>query len=1143
MSMHNSNIVKCTCLLLSLISATVLPLRADDSDYSRNIKPLLKARCFACHGALKQEAGLRLDTGELIRKGSENGSVVDVENPKASELLIRISADDDSIRMPPIGHPLTSEEQQLFASWITAGAQSPANESREEDPREHWAFIKPIRPDVPATNNQEWVFNSIDAFVLSRAEHAGLNMSRNASPAHLLRRLHIDLTGLPPTPEQIKEFTADPTQDRYEEVVKHLLDSDAYAERWGRHWMDIWRYSDWYGRRNLDDVRNSAPQIWRWRDWIIESLRNDKGYDQMLREMLAADELHPNDDSTWPATGYLIRSYYSLNLNEWMRHNVEYTAKAFMGLTVNCAHCHDHKYDPIEHDDYFRLRAFFEPMGVRQDQVSGQDYPGEFPPYTYGGSRPVTRDGMVRIFDEASEKPTWFYTDGDERNKKRDRGSIPPGVPEFIDVPFPEITPITLPIYAWNPGSRPHIQQEHLKKAEKELEDARTAHDQTKSSVSDNTELKRQLDAAELEFDTALESAIANGESGPIDGDQSVLLDATEGRFILHHSFPGFTKLVEGAELTFEFTILQDKHFNFQLAQNTETHRTALYLGFVEGAIRGYQPGTHTELTLGRYDVSKDERRLKVRLTIHEESDTARVHIKETSTDKIIVNDVPIALNGWNSAKHKNQPITFDTRTGSKVLLDNVTFKSDDFSFSSGFEPPLFSDGMTPVGTQDWYLSKTGNVAPAFAAVSRLGEVTSAKPAYEALQTIRSRLANQDLPHRAAALRLAAATETLATIEAIVEADTAVRDGLTDEEFSQLAKVALDMRIKSDIAVAEAELAEAMLAQFKAGELGKDDDGREAAIKQAADAVTAAEAILKTANNMNPTKFSKNYYRGLSPSTSKTSTGRRAALANWITDKRHPLTPRVAVNHIWGRHFHQPIVSSVTDFGRNGRPPSHPQLLDWLAIELIENNWSMKHIHNLIVTSHVYQQSSSQTAMEANEQIDPDNILLWRMNQGRMEAEVVRDSILAIGKTLDTTVGGQVLLNTTMNETTRRSLYYEVYPEAGGNSKMSELFDPPNPTECYRRSVSVVPQQALAMSNGTIIHSNSLAVAKELADADDSQFISDAFLLILNRRPTDQEQQLAQKYLTHRAEELDTQVRRQGLIRALFNHNDFISIR
>ena len=203
MSMHNSNLIKCTCLLLSLISATVLPLRADDGDYSRDIKPLLKARCFACHGALKQEAGLRLDTGELIRKGSENGSVVDVENPKASELVMRISTDDDSIRMPPIGHPLTDEEQQLFVSWITAGAHSPANESQEEDPREHWAFIKPIRPDVPATNNQEWVFNSIDAFVLSRAEHAGLNMSRNASPAHLLRRLHIDLTGLPPTPEKI----------------------------------------------------------------------------------------------------------------------------------------------------------------------------------------------------------------------------------------------------------------------------------------------------------------------------------------------------------------------------------------------------------------------------------------------------------------------------------------------------------------------------------------------------------------------------------------------------------------------------------------------------------------------------------------------------------------------------------------------------------------------------------------------------------------------------------------------------------------------------------------------------------------------------------------------------------------------------
>ena len=229
--------------------------------------------------------------------------------------------------------------------------------------------------------------------------------------------------------------------------------------------MDVWRYSDWYGRRYVPDVWNSAPQVWRWRDWIVRSLNEDHGYDRMLQEMLAADEICPADYQADHATGYLIRNWYALNPNDWMRNIVEHTGKAFLGLTFNCAHCHDHKYDPIAQEDYFRFRAFFEPIGIRQDRVPGEADPGAFQEYDYGKLRKIQRLGAVRIFDQNPEAPTWFYTGGDERNRVKDRGSIAPGVPAFLAEGLPKIEPVALPPPAWYPGLRSGIQDMLLAEA------------------------------------------------------------------------------------------------------------------------------------------------------------------------------------------------------------------------------------------------------------------------------------------------------------------------------------------------------------------------------------------------------------------------------------------------------------------------------------------------------------------------------------------------------------------------------------------------------------------------------------------------------------------------------------------------------
>src|SRR5262245_899990 len=471
------------------------------ANYARDAKPILKQRCFACHGALKQKSGLRLDTAAQLLRGGDGGPVVVPRSVAESLLVEKIEARDEKERMPPEGLPLTAQQIALIRAWIEQGAAAPAKEEPEPDPREHWAFQKPVRAALASSGRPGPAENPIDRFVLARLQEGGLAARPLAEKPLLLRRVSLDLIGLPPTREELQAFLADDSPDAWTRVVDRLLGDPRYGERWGRHWMDVWRYSDWYGRRHVPDVWNSAPQIWRWRDWIIHSLNADHGYDRMLREMLAADEVCPEDDEAAVATGYLIRNWYALNPNDWMRSTVEHTGKAFLGLTFNCAHCHDHKYDPITQEDYFRLRAFFEPIGVRQDRVPGEADPGPFQEYSYSVLRKIQRLGAVRIFDKTPDAPTWLYTGGDERNRVKERGSIAPGVPAFLAEPPPQITPVELPPSASHPGLRLAIQEMLLSEARRAIvqADAETAAARSAGSEVPQ-ELRERLVQAEAEY-------------------------------------------------------------------------------------------------------------------------------------------------------------------------------------------------------------------------------------------------------------------------------------------------------------------------------------------------------------------------------------------------------------------------------------------------------------------------------------------------------------------------------------------------------------------------------------------------------------------------------------------------------------------
>lgn len=913
--MQKSSAFICLAFCLPALAAADEPV-----DYAKHIKPLLKSRCFACHGALKQKAGLRLDAGMLIHKGSESGAVIEPGKSGESLLIDAVTGANGAAHMPPAdeGAPLTPEEVAKLRAWIDAGAVYPESDPPETDPRAHWAFQVPVRPAVPAVA-ADWSANPLDAFIAAEHQQRGLVAAPLADKGTLLRRVTLDLTGLPPTREELHAFLADGSPDAYEKVVERLLDSPQHGERWGRHWMDVWRYSDWYGRRMENDVRNSDPQIWRWRDWIVQSLNADKGYDRMVQEMLAADEIAPGDDELVVATGFLVRNWYSLNYNQWMRDQVEHTGKAFLGLTFNCAHCHDHKYDPITHEEYFRFRAFFEPLELRRDRVANEPDPGPFKKYIYASSTAPLKSGLIRVFDEKLDAQTFVYRLGDEREIVKDKPPVEPGAPAFLGGEQLAIEPVVLPPVAWYPGLKPFIAAEDLVK----------------------------LSAAQK----AAADALVSAQQANAAADQLRILE---------------TKLAAAAA---------------QLAS------------------------------------------LQARIA----ADSAKYGSTGTSADEL-------------------------SKAASRAERD---------------------------------------------------------------ATVRT------------------AESTLAQEDAALAAAKAKADGLPDGEEKTKA------------------VAAATAAQQK----------RDAAAKALEQAQQAAQGDASA-------------YTPLSPVYPDKSTGRRTALAKWITNRQNPLTARVAVNHIWLRHFGRPLVESVFDFGRNGKPPSHPQLLDWLAVEFMERGWSMKHIHRLIVTSRDYRLDSRVgETQRASLERDPENRSLWRFAPRRLEAEAVRDCVLAASGQLDRTIGGMQLENGQEEASTRRSLYFSSYPEAGGQLPFVSMFDAPNPCDCYRRAETVMPQQALALTNSRLLLNQSRILARRLSEsvsasgdpaAQQEAFLVAAFEQLLSRPPRAEEVVTCREFLS-RQQELYAQAvdglaakgseglvapagepvqrARESLVRALINHHEFVTLR
>jgi len=320
-------------------------------------------------------------------------------------------------------NPGEADDRATASELTRAGRLFAAFQARK--PYDWQPFQAVKRPPTPKVKNASWVLNPIDAFIAEQHEAYGLNPRTKAPPEVLLRRLYLNLTGLPPKVDEVKAFAANPTREAYEKAVDRLLAGPQYAERWARHWMDIWRYVDG-GTSGLQDGWVGAPNMWRWRDWIIKSLEADKGYDRMVQEMLAGDEIAPEDNDVLAATAFLARNN-NRSRDNWLHDIVNHTSRAFLGITMECARCHDHMYDPLKQVEYYQMRAIFEPHGMRVETV---------------GDKKDKNKGLTRVIDERAGTPTYLYIRGVEQNPDKSV-ALKPGVPDLLGAERFKVEPVS----------------------------------------------------------------------------------------------------------------------------------------------------------------------------------------------------------------------------------------------------------------------------------------------------------------------------------------------------------------------------------------------------------------------------------------------------------------------------------------------------------------------------------------------------------------------------------------------------------------------------------------------------------------------------------------------------------------------------
>ncbi|MEY2429913.1 MAG: hypothetical protein QOJ40_2798 [Verrucomicrobiota bacterium] len=908
-------------ILGSLVAALCGTSKAAEGvDFNFEVRPILADRCFKCHGPDEKarKAKLRLDLPEsayAIRDQKTGTRAIVSGHPEQSELYRRITATDEDERMPPLKSNLSlnDAEKELLRRWIAEGAQY----------KPHWAFI-PVgkvavpKPDTTSPHPGPLPFgrgegedrartwsgetrNPIDSFVLARLARDGLKPAPEASRETLIRRLSFDLRGLPPTLKEIDDFLADTSTNAYEKVVDALLASPAYGEHQARQWLDLARYADTYGYQS-DVERDMSP----WRDWVIRAFNENLPYDRFLLWQLAGDLLDSPTRDQVLATAF-NRLHRQTNeggsiedefRTEYVADRVQTAGTAFLGLTVGCARCHDHKYDPITQKDFYRMSAFF---------------------------NNIDESGLYSHFTAATPSPTLLlYSEGVEAKHKALKERIrtkEKEVEEFSPAKMPALrgvaTAARARFDAWATAGITAIPRPEPSAA---FAFDEVASDSTRDSMSTNhlatlvdgpTQVAGKIGKA-LKF-SGDNSVICKGvgafnRTSPFSFDLWLKPSERQERAVIFHrsrawsdsGSRGYELLLEAGKPSFALI-----HFwpgnalkvraKTPLPTNEWSHLTITYDGSSRAAgVQLYLNGERLTVDVVRDNLFKDI-----------------LHRSE-----------------WGDSDVGNIELTLAGRFRDSGFKNGVI---DEFEV---FDRWLTAGEVQRLGG----LARTGRTDPT--------DLTDGKPSPKQGDLYAYYLAQVDGPYRGAAAELRKLREEE---NALVNG---IREIMVMKEMPQHRPTFVLKRGAYD-------------APGEPVEPG------------------TPEKIFPF-----PEDLPKN----------------RLGLAKWMVDRRNPLTARVEVNRVWRGHFGRGLVLTEEDFGTQGKLPTHPEMLDWLALTFMESGWDVKALHKLIVMSATYRQSS-QAGPELLAK-DPDNALLARGPKHRLAAEEIRDNALAISGLLSTRVGG-----------------------------------------------------------------------------------------------------------------------------------------
>lgn len=947
-------------------------------DFNRDVKPFLSEKCYHCHGPDEKarKAKLRLDVRTDAVKERKDGAAIRPKDAEASEVIKRItSTDSDEIMPPPKdGKPLSAREIEILRKWIAQGAPY----------AEHWAFVKPQRPappQVPGLASQ----NPIDAFIGAKLAENHLQMSPRADMATLVRRIALDLTGLPPTPQEVVTFTKSGTTDpklQIEQIVDHYLASPAYGERWARMWLDIARYADSAGYGS-DPLRLN---IWPYRDWVISAFNRNVPYDQFTTEQLAGDLLNNPSEQQLIATAFhrntMTNTEGGTDREEFrvaaVKDRIAVTAQAWMGLTLGCAQCHSHKFDPISQQDYYSFYAIF-------NQTEDADRPDDQP------TMPLPSDEQRAQMKKLGEEITALEAKlknagGNELNKEL------AGWEKQVQKP---VTWTALKPDSVMAGG----------KAEVEI------NDDGSFFVLGNNPPKESLKAqfrTELKGITAFrvealtDDRLPHKGPGRDDTGNGSLSEfrvmasngpagTSKGRFV-HIELPGKDKILSLAEVQ---VFSQGKNI---APQGKATQSSSRYEAGAQLAIDGNTDGdffrshsvTHTNASDNPWwevDLGSEKALEKIILWNRTGGSGARLNgalltVLDAKRKKVFSQTI---------AKAPETNATYALGGARQVQLVHA---SADFS-QAGFEASRAIDGVKETG---WAFG--GEIGKPHAIVFE-----TAQPVGDGGDTHLEIGIDQGAVerHNLGRIRVLAATQPLpiAELPAPIKAIFAkAPEARTAAERNQL--LAWYKPYSKLLATTQSELTakRAALAAIKPFGLP--------VMRQVALEKRRVTHLLSKGNFLDPGVEVQPALLSSFPKPLGTEQPTRLTVAKWLMSRDNPLTARVMVNRLWAQLFGIGIVETEEDFGTQGMLPTHPKLLDWLAVEFMENGWNIKALLKTIVTSETYQQSSTIPAgTNANAQAaDPRNLLLWHYPRRRLDADQVRDQALELSGLLSHKIGG-----------------------------------------------------------------------------------------------------------------------------------------